>query len=117
MNSEVEEALQKAWLHILQQYTTKIKEDSREVGAGMSLFLMMERNDSPFNCRYIYIEQNGPMWERYLEYSGYGDKIKEKYDSDTMYMVSVHVQDPKDTTQTLGNIRLFLFENDQDVEF
>jgi len=118
IDSETKNSLGKAWDCILKQYRSKIVEDSQAHGPGMCIFVMKKEVPGvPFNCQYAYIEKDGIMWKRYLEYSSDGETIGKNYDPNTTYLVSVHVPDVKDSTRTIGNIRGFLYDTHTEVEF
>ena len=115
--SKTQENLTLAWKCILGQYRKKIEDASRKE-AGMNIFVMRSNlKKGIYNCQYTYIEKGGAMWEKYLAFANNAAKIEEVYDPDKMYLVSIHVPDIKDPTQTVGNIRGFLYDDHSDVVF
>lgn len=106
-----------AWACILNQYRKKVEEDSKKEGPGLAVFVMREKTSgSPFNCHYVYIGKEDPTWEKFLGFSGNSKNIEEKYDPTTMYLISVQVPDSQDPTETVGNIRAFLFKDGSEVQ-
>ena len=108
--------LSRAWKCILEQYRNMIKEYTRKEGPGLHLFSMYPRTRKGlFNCQYVFVEQGNEMWKTILDSAPNGKEIEKKYDPYSMYAVSVHLEN-EDESETIGNIRLFQLNNDEEVD-
>jgi len=105
-----------AWKCILEQYFECAKKTSMEEGPGISIFkfLRTPRVDGS-NCQYLYTEKDGYMWKDVINFSPEGEKIQEIYDPVTMVAICIHVPLGIYGEKTIGNLKLFHRESEQEI--
>jgi len=114
----MEASIETVWQCILKQYRSKVIEDSQINGPGIAIFLMKPPSDKgPFNCKYIYESRGTPIWDNFLNFSGKREIIEKAYDPDSTYLISVQVPDDKDPTRTIGNIRGFQYDTNEEIKW
>lgn len=115
---KIENKVSLAWKLILEQYIEKAKESSRQEGAGLNMFRMLT-NFTPegSNCEYFYTCKDDPAFKRIMLYTPESEKLLEKYNPNTMFLIGVHISQEDNPFDTIGNIRIFEFETNKEVNY
>lgn len=103
---EVDESrLKKAWLCILPEFFEMCTTYTREHGAGICIFEMLQRDSSEGNCTFHFITRESPLWNDVITNFPRKEKLVEIYDPLRHIVVSVHIPSAIGQGRAVGNVR------------
>nr|QBK86431.1 MAG: uncharacterized protein LCMAC102_02260 [Marseillevirus LCMAC102] len=107
--------LERAWKCILNQYKTHAEEMSKNKGPGINIYKMLRIPRQKFNCEYYFAKYKEMIWTNLMNYDPEGEKIRNLYDTMSMYVICIQVPLGVQGNKTISNIKLFNFFTHKEV--
>lgn len=111
--------LSHAWSRIIPEYLSMCVQHVDEKGPGISIFRFLSQKDmkdgDKSNCGYLFMSRESQSWENVWSDIPNAEAIMSAYNPQKHIIVSVHIPAVEGQDNTIGNVRIFERELNDDV--